>query len=231
MFSLPAGFLEDTRNGLAVTSSLSLQSTAQTTIGNTPDGLEIVAFFKKVPFIVVKKSYRVLAKDADWTNFIENDVKASYENFAQTETGTYIDSASAEGGKVIIDGEVFYAGTISVSEYESEILLFSSATKYNLVETKSFSMPVGGHWPGNATAAIKGKLYFSATNFGYQATRTFVGTEDSLAGLQIGDLETIAGVSGRITSISKSGMKYAVGIAEPVYDWSVGLQASLGTEV
>lgn len=230
MFSLPAGFLEDTRNGLAVTSSLSLQSTSQTTIGNKPDGLEIVAFFKRVPFIVVKKNYRVLAKDADWTYFIENDVKASYENFAKTETGTYIDNANADSGKVVIDGEVYYAGTISVSEYESEILLFGSTTKYNMIETKNFSMPVGGHWPGNAPA-IKGKIFFSATNFGYQATRTFIGTEASLGSLKIGDLDTIAGVSGKITSISKSGMKYAVGVDEPIFDWSIGLQASLGTEV
>ena len=230
MFSLPIGFLEDTRNGLAVTSSLSLQNTTQTTIGNKLDGLEIVAFFKKVPFIVVKKNYRVLATDAGWTYFIENDVKASYEEFAKSETGTYIENANADGGKVIMDGEVYYAGTISVSEYESELLLFGPTTKYNMVETKNFSMPVGGHWAGNAPT-VKGKLYFSATNFGYQATRTFVGTEASLGSLKVGDIDVIAGVSGRITSISKSGMKYAVGIDEPIFEWSIGLQASLGTEV
>lgn len=230
MFTLPAFFLEDTRNGISVSTSLSLQYTAQADLGNI-DGIEVIAFFEKIPFVVTKKNYKVLAKDADWKNFIDNDIKNSYINFAASNTGTLIENANGDGGKVIIDGEIYYAGTVSVSEYDAKILDLSSPTAlYNLVELKSFSLPVGGHWEGNSAA--KGKIYFSSPNYGYQATKSFTGSEASVTS-SVGDLETIAGVYGKITSISKSNLKYAVtanGLIS-IYDWSINLQALIGTEV
>lgn len=209
----------DKRNGLGYSVSLQLSYEAEKKIGTTPDGMDRFVSFTKVPYYTKKTTFNIIATPGDWDSLF-SDMETETLAYATTQTGTYIDSVSP-GSRLFIAGKEYYDGTYSESFISGTK---SSATPSKKFATRSGSVSVGGHWQGDG--AIFGKMFFTTTNYGEQATETYTA---SSAGVAIGDTKSIAGVTGIVTAVNQQNPREINGTV--VYDYSVTVSSSKGTSL
>lgn len=228
-FSIPTGLIEDSRGGLSKSVSMSLQYSAQASLGQYTDGLDMVVFFDKAPYTIKKETFKIIATETQW-QLLFDAMLQSYLDFSVSESGIHLDTVNP-GSKLVMDSIIYFDGSYSVSTYSNvpSTILSSNTGIYNLTEFKTINVPVGGHWEGDSIAVNK-KLYFNTVVYGEQAVRTYIAQD---ATESVGDLITVAGLIGRVTSVSKSNPRYLGhgSLNTKVYDISVSIQSQTGKTI
>jgi hypothetical protein len=162
--------IEDNRNGYWKSVQLSLSYDTEKNVGVSSSGkyvgIDIVAFFKTTPFIIRKETKKYIATPDYWEGLFAQ-AEQSQIDFAMSQTGTVIDAPNV-GSKLIIEGELYYEGSVTETTYNSEIM--DPGDKFKEFTTRSGSVSVGGHWTGTTNS---GTIYFTQQHYGENLSRTY----------------------------------------------------------
>lgn len=183
----------DTRQGLTEEISMQLSYEAQQNLGKK-NGLDRVAFFRSVPYVVVRTTYKVYGTEGDWKNKM-NEMEASYNSFANGNTNVHLESVSP-GDKFFMDGGEYFGGSYTIANYNRAPM--GVPDRYAYMEYKSYNVPVGGWYEGSA---MLGKLYYTQPAYGPTTAISFTGANNTL---NVGD----GHAGGMISSVNQSNPRY-----------------------
>lgn len=209
----------DTRNGLGYSVNIQLSYESEKKIGiDNITGLDKFVSFLTVPYYTKKTTVNIIAVSSDWDTLF-SEMESETLSYSNSQIGSYLDSVNP-GSRLFIAGIENFDGSYSET--------FTSASVGGIVTKKfgsrSGSVSVGGHWQGSGT--IANKMFFNTTNYGEQATETLT---DVVAGVSIGGNYTVAGVTGKVTSIAQNNPRVVNNII--VYDYSITVSATTGTSI
>lgn len=211
--------VKDTRNGYGESVQFQIQYENFKNIG-TIDGVPSQIYIEQVPWILEKRTYQFIGPDTFWEGKI-SEMEQSYQDFAINQVGMLLESVSPRE-KLIIDGDVHYAGSYTEAYYLG--IKGTLPSQFNLFEYSTGSVSPSGYWSG--VSGPIGAAIFSSEFFSETATRTYTATAPTEV---VGQNASIAGISGIITNVSTSNPRYIGGSL--YYNISVQLTSQIGSKI
>ena len=190
------GFYIDNRDGISESKSATLSYETQQSLGATSEGYDKIILYKKSPRVIIKTSYKVIGSEQAW-EALTVEMGKSQLDYAKTGKGIVIDSANS-GSRLIIGDEVLYAGSYSETDYGDPILV-SPNEEYGAVESASWNISAGGYFVAAGGGAHDKEAFFTQPVYPSTGQKNYIGVKPNI---KVGDIITIAGIVGPITSVS-----------------------------